>query len=130
MRNTGRKGITLIEVMVAVVLLGIIATAQTVVTMRYAVRNRTAAIGVDRAAALSTAVELYSTMPYSAIGTNTGCTDIATPAKYPHERCVSTSSAASNVLRVRIIITPDNTAFKADTVTVDRAAPPGGSLFS
>lgn len=130
MTHKARRGITLIEVLVAVVLLGIIATAQTVVTMRYAIQNRSAAIGVDRAAAISTAMELYSTMPYSAIGTNTGCTDIAVPARYPHERCVSTSSAASNVLRVQIIITPDNAAFKTDTVTVDRAAPPGGSLFS
>ena len=62
-----RKGISLIEVVVAVTLLGLIATVHTVVTLRYAVRNRTAAIGVDRATAISTAVDLYATMPFASL---------------------------------------------------------------
>lgn len=128
MRN--RRGISVIEVLVAVVLLGLMATVHTVVTLRYAVRNRVAAIGVNRAAALSNAVDLFTTIPYSAIATNVGCTTITTPAKYPHTRCVSTTAVSGTVTRVEIIITPTNTAFRPDTVRVDRAQPPSGSLFS
>jgi prepilin-type N-terminal cleavage/methylation domain-containing protein len=125
-----RRGISLIEVMVAVSLLGMMATVHTVVTMRYAVRNRAAAIGVNRAAAISTAVDLFSTMPYSAIGTNTGCVTISEPAAYPHQRCVTTTAPTNNITRIRIIIRPTNTAFRPDTVRVDRSLPPVGSLFS
>lgn len=125
-----RRGISLVEVVVAVTLLGMMATVHTVVTMRFAVRNRVAAIGVNRAAALSNAVDLFTTMPYSAIATNTGCTTITLPAKYPHTRCVSTTAPAGVITRIQIIITPTNTAFRADTVSLDRAQPPAGSLFS
>lgn len=125
-----RRGISLIEVMVAVTLLGMIATVHTVVTMRYAVRNRAAAIGVSRAGAISTAVDLFSTMPYSSIGANTGCASITEPADYQHQRCVTITNPTSAMTRIRIIITPVNTAFRPDTVRVDRSAPPVGSLFS
>lgn len=125
-----RRGISLIEVMVAVSLLGMMATVHTVVTMRYAVRNRVAAIGVNRATAISTAVDLFITMPYSAIATNTGCTTVSVPTAYAHDRCIAVTAPTSTITRVRIIIRPTNTAFRPDTVFVDRAAPPAGSLFS
>jgi hypothetical protein len=117
-------------VLVAVVLLGLIATVHTVVTMRYALRNRIAAVGVNRAAAISNAVDLYTTMPFASIATNTGCTTVTVPAAYPHQRCVSTTAVSGTITRVEIIINPTNTAFRSDTVRVDRAQPPAGSLFS
>ena len=127
---TNRRGISLIEIMVAVTLLGIMATVHTVVTLRYAVRNRVAAVGVNRSAAVSTALDLYSTMPFSAIAPSVGCTTITTQARYLHQRCVTVTTPTSAITRVRIIITPANSTFRVDTVTVDRARPPVGSLFS
>ena len=125
-----RRGISLVEVVVAVTLLGMMATVHTLVTMRYALRNRVAAVGVNRAAAISTAVDLFSTMPYSSIATNSGCATIATPAEYAHQRCVTTTALSGTITRVEIIITPTNTAFRPDTVRVDRSKPPAGALFS
>ena len=125
-----RRGVSLIEVMVAVTLLGLMATVHTAVTLRYAIRNRTAAIGVDRGAAISTAVDLFATMPYSSIATNTGCTTISTITAYPHQRCVTVTNPTQAITRVRIIIRPTNTAFRSDTVSVDRSLPPSGSIFS
>lgn len=125
-----RRGISLIEVMVAVTLLGMMATAHTVVTLRYAVKNRVAAVGVNRAAAISNAVDLYTTMPFPSIAANTGCTTITQPVSYEHTRCVTTSAVTSAITRVEIVITPTNTAFAPVTVTVDRSQPPAGSLFS
>ena len=127
---SNRRGISLIEIMVAVTLLGMMATVHTVVTLRYAVRNRSAAIGVNRAAALSTALDLYSTMPFSAIAPSVGCATINTQPTYRHQRCVTVTTPSASITRVRIIITPVNTAFRADTVNVDRGRPPAGSLFS
>lgn len=127
-----RKGISLIEVVVAVTLLGLIATVHTVVTLRYAVRNRTAAIGVDRATAISTAVDLYATMPFASLpasGTS-ACTTITTLVNYSHQRCVSVSSPTQAIRRIQIIIAPTNTTFRSDTLRVDRSLPPTGSIFS
>lgn len=127
---SNRRGVTLIEVIVACVLFGLMATVHTAVTLRYAVRNRVAAIGVNRAAAISNSVDMFTTMPFASIATNTGCATVTEPASYPHQRCVSTSSVSSTIIRVEIIIVPTNTTFRPDTVRVDRSTPPAGSLFS
>lgn len=115
-----RTGVSLIEVMVSLVLFGIIATVHTVATMRYGLRQRITALGASRAAAVSQAIDLYSSMPRGSIASNTGCTDITVFPNFPFRRCVSTSAVNSAVTRVRIIITPSNSALKPDTVTVDR----------
>ena len=58
MRN--RDGASLIEVMVALVLFGVIVSVHTVATMRYGVRQRFAAIGAARSAASPTRGALAS----------------------------------------------------------------------
>lgn len=122
-----KRGVSLIEVMVALTLFGLIATVHTVATMRYGLRTRVSAIGASRAAAASTALDLYSTMPRASIAGATGCTTITSIANYPHTRCVSVTAPASTITRVRIIITPTNTALRPDTVSVDRVTSTAGS---
>lgn len=124
-----RRGISVIEVMVAITLLGMMATVHTVVTMRFALRNRIAAVGVHRASAMSAAVDLFTTMPYASLGAAEGCVDVTVPAQYPHERCLDLTAAAANVTRLEIIIRPSNTAFRPDTTYLDRSAPLGGGVF-
>jgi prepilin-type N-terminal cleavage/methylation domain-containing protein len=122
-----RIGVSLIEVMVALTLFGLIATVHTVATMRYGLRTRVAAVGASRAAAVSTALDLYSTMPRASIAGATGCTTVTSIANYPHTRCVSVTAATSSITRVRIIITPTNTVLRSDTVRVDRVTTNVGS---
>lgn len=115
-----RKGVSLIEVMVSLVLFGIIATVHTVATMRYGLRQRITALGAARAAAVAQAIDLYSAMPRGSITSNTGCSDITEFPNFPYERCVSVAAVSGTVSRITIIITPENTDLKPDTVTVDR----------
>lgn len=115
-----RRGVSLIEVLVALVLFGMIATVHTVATLRYGVRQRFAAVGAARSAAVAQSIDLYSTMPRASIAGTVGCATVSTWPKFPHQRCISTSVVSSTVTRVRIIIVPTNTAIKPDTVWVDR----------
>lgn len=115
-----RSGVSLIEVMVALVLFGIIATVHTVATLRYGTRQRVTAIGSSRAAAVAQAIDLYSAMPRGSIAANTGCTTVTDFPNYPFTRCVTVTAVSGTVSRVQIVITPQNTALKPDTVTVDR----------
>jgi prepilin-type N-terminal cleavage/methylation domain-containing protein len=115
-----RAGVSLIEVMVALVLFGIIATVHTVATLRYGVRQRITALGTARTAAIAQAIDLYSAMPRASIATSTGCTTVTDYPNFPYTRCVTTSTVSGTVTRVQIVITPANTSLKPDTLTVDR----------
>ena len=115
-----RIGVSLIEVMVALTLFGLIATVHTLTTMRYGLRTRVAAIGTSRAAASSTALDLFSTMPRASIAGTAGCTTITSIANYPHTRCIAVTNPTAALTRVRIIVTPTNTALRPDTMYVDR----------
>ncbi len=115
-----RNGVSLIEVMVALVLFGMIATVHTVASLRYGVRQRLAAVGSSRAAALTQSIDMYSAMPRASIAGTVGCTTITTWPQFSHQRCVSTTAVSGSVTRVRIIIVPTNTAIKPDTVWIDR----------
>lgn len=128
-----RRGISLVEIMVAVTLLGLLVTAHTLVTMKYAIQTKNVGIGVDRSTALSTAVDLYATRPFASIATDTiggGCTRVTVSARFPYDRCISVTSPTQAISRVRIIIRPVDTALRPDTVYVDRSLPAPGSLFS
>jgi prepilin-type N-terminal cleavage/methylation domain-containing protein len=118
MRN--RNGVSVIEVMVALVLFGMIATVHTVATMRYSLRERVIALGAARSASVATAIDLYSAMPRGLIASNTGCTTINTWPNFPHTRCVTTAAVSGTVTRITIVITPTNTNLVPVTVTVDR----------
>ncbi len=118
MRN--RSGVSLIEVLVALVLFGVIATVHTVATLRYGVRQRITALGTARAAAVAQAIDLYSSMPRGSVATNTGCTTITDFPNFTFTRCVSVTAVNTALSRIRIIITPANASLRPDTITVDR----------
>lgn len=115
-----RAGVSLIEVMVALVLFGIIATVHTAATMRYGARERIVALGADRAAAIAQVIDLYSSMPRGSIAATVGCTDVTEFPKFPHERCVAVSAVSGTVTRITITLDPDNDALEEVEVFVDR----------
>lgn len=124
-----RRGVSLIEVMVALVLFGLIATVHTVATMRYGLSQRVAALGAARTAAVTTAVDIFSTLPRASIDAQVGCATINTDPTYVHTRCVTTSAVTPTISRVQIVITPTNSALRPDTVVVDRVTGNAGSVF-
>lgn len=125
-----RRGISLIEILVAVTLFGMLVTVHTAVTLQYAMRNRIAAVGVNRAAALQTAVDLFTTMPFGSLAANVGCTTISAVPSYVHQRCVTATVITPTVTELTITITPANTAFQTDVAVVRRSAPVSAPPFS
>lgn len=124
-----RRGVSMIEVMVALVLFGIIATVHTVATMRYGQRSRLTSVGAARAAALTQAIDLYSSMPRGSIAATAGCTTITDFPGFPHQRCVSITAVNSTLSRITIQVVPTNTALKPDTVVVDRITTVSNPVF-
>lgn len=125
-----RRGVSLIEVVVAMVLFALIATVHTVSTMRFGLQQRMVAIGAARAAALATAVDLYSSMPRGEIAGNLTCVTITDVPEYPYTRCATAAALTTTLTRITITITPTNTALLPDVVTVDRTTGTSTPPFS
>ena len=60
--------------------------------------------------------------PFASLPALAGCATAR--GTFPHTRCVTVSDLSPHVRRVTLIVTPDKDGSRADTVVVDRAAPP------
>ena len=125
-----RRGISLVEVMVAVMLLGMLATVHTLVTMRYALQTRTTGTGVARSAALSLAVDLYTTRSFETLNAQPGCTRITSITTLPHDRCIVYTLVSQDLAKIEITIRPVDTAIASITTVLYRSPTVPASLLS
>jgi prepilin-type N-terminal cleavage/methylation domain-containing protein len=115
-----RKGMSLIEVMVAMVILSLLASFHTALTMRYAQRQQVVSLGAYRTAALQKLIGQYMAMPYDSLAVRTGCTTVSQTPTAPlgYTSCV-TVTASGTQSSVQIIVTPSGLT-RVDTITFVR----------
>jgi len=122
-----RQGTTLVEVVVAMILLSVILTALgglTFTTARQMMKNTDAS--TLQAASLE-AVNRFTTLPYAALSTAAGC-DTTGTTNNRFAQCVTVTASGSRSTQVEIVTTPLQRAGVASTtVRFTRAAPPGGN---
>lgn len=107
-RRSGRRGLSLIEVMVAMTLLALLAVSHTALTMRFAQRQPAVTVGAYHTAVLSGLVSSYISMPFDSLSVRTGCKTVSITATNPfaYTRCVTVSDVSSMQKRVLITLTP------------------------
>ena len=116
-----REGFTLVEVVVAMVLLAIIVTSLAGLTYATARQSIVADNSMARQAVALQMVNRFATMPYANIATSAGCDTVgATNRRF--ERCVTLSSA-TNATRIQITTRPLQNRVSASTMRLIRAAP-------
>jgi len=114
-----RRGLTLVEVTVAIVLLALLAVSNSALTLRFAERQRAVSLGAYRTAAMSAAVNTLIAVPYDSLPVRTGCDTVAAPV-FTYARCVTVTSVSSTRTTLRIVITPSRLLLP-DTLVLDRA---------
>lgn len=119
--SSRREGFTIIEVVVAIVLLSIILTSLAAMTFHTAQQAlHTSDTAARDAAALET-VNRFSVLPYSGLSAAQGCdTTSATGMKF--KRCVTVTNQ-SNTAVVSVVTTPLGRNVAASTVTFRRVPP-------
>jgi prepilin-type N-terminal cleavage/methylation domain-containing protein len=126
-RLENREGISLIEVIVAMTLLGVVLTSLASATFQAARRSTTVAAEGYRQGVLMQEVNRLTALPWANLPTSTVCQTVSGGA-FPHTRCVNPLSApSSNSRRLRIIVTPMMPGARPDTIVVDRANPAVGN---
>ena len=126
-RTASTGGFTLIETMVAMVILCLTAVTLAPLMLRSARTATSAAASVHENAVLSTEVGRLNALPFDSLPTGTTCVTVTTPP-LPHTRCTTVNNVSSKVHQVIVVITPSgNALLKPDTVTFDRTKANNGS---
>lgn len=121
-RNRKRDGFILLEVLVAMVMLGIVLSS--LAAMMFAVSRRaiTSTGFAYRNAVLMREVNRLEALPYDSLAV--GSASVTVPEMpYPHTRVVSITSPSLSVKKVTLVITPVNSLYKPDTVSFTRTLP-------
>lgn len=117
-----RRGITLIEVVVALTVFAMVTAGIAGFTTQVAKGSRINSFASVRAGALAAQVNRLEVLPYDTLPTRAGCTSIST-GLVPRNECITVQDIAAGRRRVTLIVRPNNTALRPDTIVFERTRP-------
>jgi len=118
-----RDGVSLVELMVAMVMLAVMLTSIAGLTFEAARRSVVTTGENYRQAVMLEEVNRMTAMSYGNLTVGTMCRVISTGA-FPHKRCVTTTSTGLYSKRVTVIVSPGVRGVLPDTVVFTRARAP------
>ena len=121
-----RVGAGLVEVVIAVVLFGLIATVNLRVLTQLSKQLVTVSAGAARYGTESESATRFASIPYDSLIANAGCRTLSSETT-PSRVCVSVASQ-STTRTVTVIWTPTDATIKADTIVLTRSTAPTGAL--
>ena len=117
-----RRGITLIEVVVALTMFAIVTMTVASFTAQVASGSRVNAVSTVRAGALAAQVNRLEALPFDTLPSRAGCTSISS-GLLPRTECVDVRDVAVGRREVTFILRPNDAALRPDTVILQRTKP-------
>lgn len=117
-----RRGMTLIEVVVALTVFAMVTVGIAGFTTQVAKGSRMNGLASIRAGALGAQVNRLEVLPYDTLPSRAGCTSVST-GLVPRTECVAVQDIVVGRRRVTFILRPNNTALRPDTVIFERTKP-------
>lgn len=124
-----RQGVSLVEVIVAMTLLGVVLSSLAGLTFQASQRSLNVAAEGYRQGILLQEVNRMTATPWAQIAGAAGCSTV-TGGTFPHTRCVTVSTLSSTARRIRVIVTPSQPGVRPDTITFERSNAPAGNPLS
>lgn len=128
-RRRTRRGVTLVEVMAAIVILSIAVSGLAGMTMWAGRRAAISAMQQGRLAITAQLVDQLTVIPFDSLPVVAGCATVAA-RPFPHTHCVSVLDVAPTRRLISIVIRPTSVLLRADSLTFERAATPPASPVS
>ncbi len=122
-------GISLLEVLVAIVVLGIALGSLGTLTFATARESVGVSQASHQAAALTREAGRLAVVPFDSLPMEAGCRKIDV-SPFPHERCIAIDEATLTLRRVTLIIIPASPHNGPDTTTIERTRPRAGNPFN
>jgi prepilin-type N-terminal cleavage/methylation domain-containing protein len=129
-RQASQRGFTMIEAMVAIVMLSVGALVLGGVLARSSRMAIASASTIHRTAVLSTEVGRLNALPFDQLpGAGETCTTISA-SPFPHTRCTQLTDLSAVVKEVRVRVTPTAADVRPDTVNFQRTKPGGNPALT
>ena len=118
-----RRGFGLIEVMVSLVITSIAMVGLGGMLVHAARTATQVTVRNSRSAVATQTLNRLAAVPYATLESKAGCLTVTTQP-FPHTRCISVTAVAggSGTKQLRLIITPQNTTVRADTLYLTRTS--------
>jgi prepilin-type N-terminal cleavage/methylation domain-containing protein len=117
-----QAGFTLLEIMVAMTLLGLALMGVARFNVDLARRFYALSGGAARGGVVTQQLNQFAAMPYDSLKGKAGTITVNKPP-LPYTRKITVDSLSPKLRRVTIVVTPLNTVFKPDTVIIERTKP-------
>jgi Tfp pilus assembly protein PilV len=125
-----RAGASLIELLVAVTLLGVVLTSLAGLSFDAARRSIRVAGSGYMQGVVTQEVNRLTALPFNQLPAAGGCIAV-TSGIFPHKRCVTVTDITSMQRQIQLIVTPAQQGVAPDTVTFVRYNPPSANpLFT
>lgn len=123
-----QAGFSLIEIMVAMTLLGVVLIGVGRLNFVLAQRFYTLSEGGARDAVLTQQVNEFAALPFDSLKAKAGTITVTKPP-LPYTRKITVDSLSPKLRRVTIVVTPLDPAFRPDTLVLQRTKP-GNNPFN
>ena len=126
--HTARRGMSLIEIMFAMVILGIVLVTIAKLALDAAVAGRSNNLVATRTAVLQQQAARLGAIPYTTLAGLTSSTTTITVGGTSYSRQITlTPSSNTKYIKVKVVIAPTATPSAADSLVFTRANAVGGS---
>lgn len=126
---TARRGFSLIEVMVAVIMLAIVVTSLARASTVVSLLGRTNGIVASRTAALQLEANKFGAVPFTSLATWSTSDQTFTRGDFTYTRklTITSQNATNTRYLIKIVVVPSTDATKKDSLSFERTQPPTGS---
>lgn len=121
-RLRGTRGVSLVEVVIALTLLSVALLALTGIMWEMGRHTRRASLVGARGAAVASAASLAESVRWDSLDALVGCV-VDTSAQLVYTRCFEVGPAAGSSRQVRAIVVPTGGTVLPETLTVTRTRP-------
>ena len=117
--QNGRKGFVIVEVIVAMVLLGVAITSLAALVWSVSASGTRTTGDAYKNGVLMQEVNRLEGLPYDSVANGTFSYAVSSGV-YAHSRVVTIAEPVANIKTIRIVISPTNLKFKPDSISFTR----------
>jgi prepilin-type N-terminal cleavage/methylation domain-containing protein len=121
-----RRGFSLVELIVAMTLFGIVMVMLGSLSLTVARRARTNDLTIKRNLALAQQAGRIDAMPFKDVATVTSGTTLMLVGDFTFNRTFTVTQPAADRYTIKIVVRPVANEFRADSVTIDKSRPASG----